>query len=144
MELFIKINNIASFPSIEELKSIMWYENASISRVGNDKLLRSGEEISLSWDKWIDDLRWSNHSQSKEYIYLQFIQPDICKIEIEDSALFVDKRAVILAAKYLVEIDDANSSFDNVKWLKKNDFFEVIKQYLQFSFENAVEESLIQ
>jgi hypothetical protein len=143
MELYIKFKNADSLPTIEELKSIMWYENASISRVGNDNLLRIGEEISLSWDKWIDDQRWSNHSKSKEYIYFQFIQPNLFKIEIDDSATFVDKRAAVLAGKFLVEIDDGDSSFDNEKWLQKNDFVEKIKQYLQCSFESAVEESLI-
>lgn len=143
MELFIKLKNADSLPSIEELRRIMWCDYVSISRVGNDNLLISGEEISLSWDKWIDDERWLNHSKSKEYIYFQFIQPNLFKIEIDNSATFVDKRAAFLAAKYLVEIDDGDSSFDNVKWLQKNDFVEIIIQYLQCTFESAVEESLI-
>lgn len=141
MKLFIKLKDADSLPSIEDLKG---HENASISRVGNDNLLRSSEEISLSWDKWIDDHRWSNHSKSKEYIYFQFIQPNLIKIEIDDSALFVDKRAVFLAGKFLVEIDGGDSSFDNETWLQKNDFIECINKYLQCSFDNAVEESLIE
>jgi hypothetical protein len=142
MELFIKLKDVDSLPSIEDLKRIMWYENASISRVGNDSLLRSGEEISLSWDKWIDDQRWSNHSKSKEYIYFQFIQPNLIKIEIDDSATFVDKRAAVLAGKFLIEIDDGDCSYDIEKWLQKNEFIESIKKYLQCSFHSAVEESL--
>lgn len=143
MELFIKMKNANSIPSIEDLKRVMWYENASISRVGNDDLLKSGEEISLSWDKWIDNQRWSNHPKSKEYIYFQFIQPNLLKIEIDDSATFVDKRAVVLAGKFLAEIDDGDCSFNNRNWLQKDDFIKRINKYLQCSFDSAVEESLI-
>lgn len=144
MELFVKINSVDSLPSIEEIKKIMWYESASISRVGNDNLFRRGEEISLSWDKWIDDQRWTNHVKSKEYIYFQLIQPNILKIEIDDSATFVDKRAAILAGKCIVDIYSGESSFDNEKWLDKITFLEKIDQYLQCSFDSAVDESLNQ
>jgi len=143
MELFIKLNDVDSLPTLEVLKREMFYEAASVSRVGNDSLFRNGEEISLSWDKWIDDRRWSNHSKSKEYIYIQFIQPNVVKIEVDDSATFVDKRAAALAGKFLVEVDDGDSSFDKEKWLPKKDFIQSINNYLQCSFERAVELSLI-
>lgn len=144
MEFTIKIKQADTIPSIDDFKSIMWYEKASISRVGNDSLFRRGEEISLSWDKWIDDPRWSNHVKSKEYIYFQFIRPNFFKIEIDDSAIFVDKRAAFLATRYLIEANDGEVSFDGVTWLQKNDFTEIYKPYLQCSFVDAVEESLVQ
>lgn len=143
MELFIKLKDVDSLPTIEDLKRVMFYEGASVSRVGNDNLLRNGEEISLSWDKWIDDQRWSSHSKAKEYIYIQFVQPNLVKIEVDDSTTLIDKRAVVLVGKFLVEIDDGESSFDNNKWLQKKEFFQCIDKYLHYTFESAVEESLI-
>ncbi|WP_058302088.1 hypothetical protein [Gorillibacterium timonense] len=143
MELYIKIKDADSLPTIEDLKRVMFFENASVSRFGNDHLLRKGAEIALSWDKWIDDPRWSHHSKSKEYIYIQFIQPNIVKVEVDDSATFVDRRAAILAGKFIVDIDDGDSSYDNEKWLQKKDFIRSINKYLHFSFQSAVEQSLI-
>lgn len=121
----------------------MFHEGASVSRVGNDNLFRNGEEISLSWDKWIEDRRWSSHSKAKEYIYIRFVKPNLVKIEVDDSATFVDKRAVVLVGKFLVEIDDSECSFDNKKWIQKKEFFQCIDKYLHYTFESAVEKSLI-
>jgi hypothetical protein len=144
VELFIKLRSEDTLPSIKELIDVMWYENVSVSRVGNDELLRRGEEISLAWDKWIDDQRWSNHSKSKEYIYFQLIQPNLLKIEIDDSATYVDKRAVIFAGRMLMEIDDTDSSFDKETWLSKIEFVEKSNHFLESTFENAVKKSLIE
>lgn len=68
MKLFIKLKDADSLPSIEDLKRIMWFENASISRIGNENLLRIGEEISLSWDKWIDDEQVLNFQQMEKHL----------------------------------------------------------------------------
>jgi hypothetical protein len=142
MELFIKISDVNSIPKIDDLKEIMWLVGSSVSRVGNDTHLKSGEEVTLSWDKWIDDSRWTNHVKSKEYLYFQFIQPDIFKIEIADNAIFVDKRAAYMVAAYLVQKNNSSVSIGEDNWLPRDLFIEKSKKYVQCSIEDAVNISL--
>lgn len=142
MEVYIKLMNKNSVPKIDVLKRVMWLENASISRVGNDKHLKNGEEVALSWDKWINDQRWDEHTRSTEYIYFQLIEPQVMKIEIDDEASFVDKRAVYLATKFLAEYSKGEISFEGEKRLSVQEFIEVTKDYINCSIDDAIEISL--
>jgi|GEM_PF-6034770 len=49
------------------------------------------------------------------------------RIEIDDDAPFVDNRAVILLAKFILENNGDEISFDQEKWLRKISFIEKIK-----------------
>lgn len=142
MEVYIKLMKKNSIPKIDTLKRVMWFENASISKVGNDEHLKKGEEVSLSWDKWINDQRWAKHNKSKEYIYFQLIQSQLMKIEVDDDAPFVDKRAVYLATKLLAENNKGEISFEGEKWLSTEEFIDVTKEYIRCSIDDAVEISL--
>jgi hypothetical protein len=142
MELFVKITDANTIPMIEELRQIMWDVDSSVSRVGNDSHLKSGEEITLSWDKWVDDSRWTNHDKSKEYLYFQFIQPDLFKIEVDDNASFVDVRAALLVTAYLAQKNKSAVKIGEDNWLSVNIFLEKCKKYIQCSFEDAVNYSL--
>ncbi|BBI33334.1 hypothetical protein [Cohnella abietis] len=139
MEIIFELKNVNKLPTIDELVKFMWYEKANISRVGNDKMFRGGEEISLSWNKWVNDTRWTNHIKSTEYIYIQYVQSTYFKIEVDDSALIVDKRAAALVAKLIIETAETLSNVDKENLLNR---IEENNEYYQYSFESAVEVSL--
>lgn len=142
MKLLVKIININSIPKIKKLKEIMWPGSSSFSRVGRDHHLKKGVEIALAWDKWIDDPRWSGHIKSKEYLYFQFIKPDTFNIEIEDDAIFVDKRAAYLVAAYLASKNNSSVRVDEDNWYTADKFVELSQEYSKCSFEEAVTISL--
>jgi hypothetical protein len=142
MEVYIKLMKKNSLPTIDTLTKAMWFENASISKAGNDEYLNTRDEVSLSWDKWINDERWTEHSKSKEYIYFQLIQSRVMKIEVDDAATFVDKRAVYLAAKLLAEKTEGEIKIDDNKWLSIEEFIDIRKNYINCSIDNAIEISL--
>jgi hypothetical protein len=142
MEVFIKLMKKNLLPKIDTLNKVMWFEKASISKVGNDEYLKNGEEVSLSWDKWINDQRWNENSKSKEYIYFQFIQPQVLKIELDDDATFVDKRAVFLATKYIAEKTKGEIKIEANKWISLEEFIVMTKDYLNCSIDEAVNISL--
>jgi len=142
MEVYIKIMKKNTLPKIETLNKVMWFENASISKVGNDEYLNNGEEVSLSWDKWINDPRWAQHCKSKEYIYFQLINSQVMKIEVDDDALFVDKRAVYLATKLLAEKNNGEINIEGEKWLSIEEFNDITKEYINCSLVDAVDKSL--
>jgi hypothetical protein len=64
------------------------------------------------------------------------------KIEVDDAATFVDKRAVYLAAKLLAEKTEGEIKIDDNKWLSIEEFIDIRKNYINCSIDNAIEISL--
>lgn len=133
-------------PKMSELVEIMWKKDISVSRIGNQHTLRRNGYLTLSWDKWLDDERWEEHSKFKEYIYFEIkvIKNEYClSIEIDDDACFVDIRAVHKAAMYIAKKANTLVSYNKKKWIKQSDYKIIVRKYLDTSFEEAVEKSLL-
>ncbi|WP_208414882.1 hypothetical protein [Paenibacillus castaneae] len=46
-----------TLPNVDELKKVMWEKALSVSHALD---LKEYNSLMLSWDKWIDDNRWSD------------------------------------------------------------------------------------
>lgn len=147
MKIFIKYVENNSFPDIVDLVKIMWKEGISFSKVADDVSFKNCTTLSLAWDKWLDDKRWVLHPQFKEYIYFDIQRNDSLfsnkiLLEIDDNAIEVDKRAFYKAVIYISEKVQGEISINGTVWLAPNDYAKTVNEYLQLSFEKAIELSL--
>lgn len=146
MQILIKLVDKNCLPNVDELVKVMWLKGVNFSRVGEKDSLINGTSLSLSWDKWLDDERWKGHSKFKEYIYFEIestYNNHILSVEVDDGACFVDKRAAFKAVELIVERCDALVSMDKDEWMQLNEFRENVDNYIQTSFTEAVEKSLM-
>ncbi|WP_102710911.1 hypothetical protein [Paenibacillus castaneae] len=65
-------------------------------------------------------------------------------IDIDDNALLVDKRAFYRSAILCAEKTNGTIRTDNSNWVTINDFSEYVKNYLKYSFDEAVDISFNQ
>jgi hypothetical protein len=142
MQLYINMKNIKSLPNRDDLKKVMWENASSISHALD---LQDYNSLMLSWDKWIDDKRWSNGVlKSYEHINFELINKELILIEIDNDALLVDKRAFYSSAMLIAERTNGTISTDNSKWDTINDFYDYAKDYLKYTFDEAVDISFNQ
>jgi hypothetical protein len=120
----------------------MWEKALSVSHAFD---LQENNSLMLSWDKWIDDKRWSNGiPKSFEHINFEFQNKKLIKIDVDDDALLVDKRAFYRSAILIAERTNGTISTDNSNWVTVNEFCENAKNYLKYSFDKAVDISFNQ
>lgn len=146
MKLIIRFNDKKYLPKIDDLVYYMWNKNINFSKAGNSTKLATITSLSLCWDKWVDDIRFNTHPKFKEYIYFEQLSksknPPTLSIEVDNDALFIDKRAFYRAGLIIAQKTQGEISFDQQKWMKPNEFFSTYNEIIKFSFENAVEVSL--
>lgn len=115
----------------------MWDGAKSISHSFD---LKRFDNLMLSWDKWIDDNRWSsNLRKSFEHINFEIIDENIVLIDIEDDALFVDKRAFYCGAIFISDNTNGKISEDKLVWITPQEFTEKVSNFVNCSFKEAVE-----
>lgn len=137
IELFIYCTNLKSLPNRSSLKKMMWSEARSISHSLD---LKEFGSLALSWDKWIDDERWRKDAKKPvEYINFEVLDNNIVLIDIEDNALFIDKRAFYKGAIYICEKTNGKISEDKITWKSPNEFIHNVSNYILSSFKEAVE-----
>ncbi|SDN05868.1 hypothetical protein SAMN04487897_101935 [Paenibacillus sp. yr247] len=120
MQLFISIKNANTLPSRDEIKKAMWEKALSVSHALD---LQEFNSLTLSWDKWIDDKRWSDGiPKSFEHINFEFQNKRLIIIDVDEDALFVDKRAFYRSAILIAERTNGTISTDNSTWIKVNEF----------------------
>lgn len=148
MKKYIMVSTRKALPRTFELASIMWEKDISLSRSGDAIDLKNCTTLALSWDKWINDKRWSGKTKSSELIYFEipkkidkFTNP--ITIEIADDAVLVDKRAFLKAAIYIAEKAYGKISDDGITWMTPEEYSEMNKETLKYSFEEAAEASLL-
>ncbi len=117
MKIFLNLTKRDNLPDVTDLTTYIWDNNKSISRAGDSIDFRKCTSLALAWDKWIDDTRWSCHPKFKEYIYFWFLHTSpnnsTLIIEIDDDAVFVDKRAYFRAIEYIAEQTNAKINLGN-------------------------------
>lgn len=89
MNLFVRTDSLNALPSRKELKKVMWEHANNISHALD---LKEFNCLMLSWDKWLDDNRWSGLGKSYEHINFEITKENGVIVDIADDALFVDKR----------------------------------------------------
>ena len=142
MNLFVLIN-IKHLPLLNEMISLMYFKGADYSWVGDDDDLRFGEGVQFCWNKWVDDKRWRGKDEGTVYISDELKNNSVLRLFSEQELPIIDKRAITVFVKYLLEIDDKNLwSFDQSNWKSKTDFLSEFKEILSYSFESALEQSL--
>jgi hypothetical protein len=142
MNIFVFIS-IRHLPLLSEIISLMYFKGADYSWVGNDDDLRFGEGVQICWNKWVDDKRWKGRDEGTVYLSVEFKNKSVLHLFSEEELPLVDKRAIVVFVKHLLEIDDKNLwSFDQSNWRSKTDFMSEFKEILSYSFESAVEQSL--
>jgi len=142
VQLFISLTNSNNLPSRDDIKKVMWEKALSISHALD---LQEFNSLMLSWDKWIDDKRWSDGTpNSFEHINFEFQNKRLIKIDVDDDALLIDKRAFYRSAFIIAERTNGTISTDNSTWLTVNEFCEYAKNYLKYSFDEAVDISFNQ
>jgi DNA primase catalytic subunit len=147
MKLYLFLKKKSSLPEIEELAFTIWDKNINFSKIGDHYVLKNCTVLSLSWDKWYDDPRWKGNEKSREYIDFELITEKYKRsvnvsIHVADDAVFVDKRAVHKAAVFLAQTCDGKISEDGKVWGTPEEYSQIVKEYLQCTFVEAVEKSL--
>lgn len=137
IELLVYCTNLKSLPNRSSLKKMMWSEAKSISHSFD---LKEFGSLTLSWDKWIDDERWSKDAKKPfEHINFEVIDSNIVLIDIEDDALFIDKRAFYKGAIYICEKTNGKISEDKITWKTPKEISHSVDNYINCSFKEAVE-----
>lgn len=144
MRTYIIVKGRKALPKTFELAAVMWKEGISLSRCGDAYEFKNCTTLALSWDKWIDDEKWSGKNKSSQLIYFELPKKiedysDKITIEMDDNAVLVDKRAFYKAAIYIAEMSEGKISIDGIKWLTPEKYKQQFKDYLDYSFEEAVE-----
>lgn len=146
MRFFLKTTGKTCLPTADELVAKMWKDGVNVSRVGWQESLRESTGLTLSWDKWLDDKRWSGNSQSKEHIYFEVVTLNsnlhLVFVEVDEDACLVDIRAVHKAVIHIAERCCAKISIDQTTWIDVDEYRQEAKEYIQLSFEEANERSL--
>lgn len=146
MQSKIMLNNYKKIPLLDELTEVMWKKGVNVSRMGTYQHLLEGEEICLSWDKWLDDKRWSGHPKFKEYIYftLKRNEDDLTGeivIEVDDDATCTDKRAFYVASHHIAVKCDGLIFLETSGWSSPEQYRQAYDEYF-ITFEDANEVSL--
>jgi hypothetical protein len=143
MNLYVSIK-FNRFPKMKKMINIMYFRGANYSWVGNDNDLRYGEGVQFCWNKWVDDIRWSGRDDNNTYINAKLINKAILHIQSDEQDIpIVDKRAIAVFVKYLLEMDDPNTwSFDQSDWKNKDQFLDEFSDILRLSFDDAIKLSL--
>lgn len=147
MKVYILVNNRKNLPEFDELVAAMWERGISFSRLGDSASFKKCTVAELSWDKWISDSRWSGKGKPHEFIEFRLPKKinnyaNSISIEVADDALPVDKRAFHKAALYIAERADGKISTDKNVWMTPEEYLEEVKRYMQYTFQEAAEESL--
>ncbi len=107
--------------------------------------------FTLSWDKWLDDNRWTGLLRSKTHINF-YLEPNEeleerqitldekqIMIEAEEPVSLVDKKAVYQAAILIADPCDGIISLNKKEWLSIVEFEQVVQETLTFTFKEAAE-----
>lgn len=122
MITYIGFKEKTMLPSMEELVYYIWARDINFSFFKTGRDICDSTEISLSWDKWLDNAEWSGNEKSKEYInftlyplcniknavtneFYDFCMlsnfSNVLEVEINDNAIMMDKRAFARAIYYI-------------------------------------------
>lgn len=145
MKVFIKLDNLNNLPQIcqLDLAQIMWEKGQTFSRCGDDIYINRCTQLSLSWDKWLDDIRWHNNPKSKEYINFEYDAANrLLVIEIESDSLVVDKRAFHKAILFISQAIQSKISFDGDEWMDTEEYSKRFAYILNMNFIESVDLSL--
>ncbi|QKI80699.1 hypothetical protein [Kroppenstedtia eburnea] len=154
MEIFLEINRRGKFPNKEQLVKAMWEQDVNISISTFNLPLWKCDTFTLSWDKWLDDRRWSGLVGSKVNINFYLESDEDLEdrqiklaykqmmIEVENPVLLVDKKAVYQAAILIADRCDGVISLNQRDWLSIDEFKQVVEETLGFTFKEAAEVSL--
>ena len=148
MIAYVLIDTRDNLPSIDDLVEKMWKTGVSYSKASDSSEFKNCTTLSLSWDKWIDDERWLLPGlKSKEYIYFDlpeqadnYLSP--IALEIDDDALFIDKRAFYKALDYISRCTKGRISVDGQEWMNNELFVDEFQKYLCTEFDQSVYKSL--
>lgn len=148
MKIHVMIGNRENIPEVKELVSTMWENNINFSKAGDAPQLKNCTTLSICWDKWVDDKRWSNHPKFKEYIYFDLLgeldKQELIIIEIADDAVFVDRRAFLKAAYFIAKKTNGKISANKQLWATPEEFLVKNIDILNISFKDAIEASLLE
>ena len=160
---YIGISIKNNLPKLEELVWYMWEKNISFSYYKNGKDLVDSTEISVSWDKWLDNSKWSSNIKAKEHIYIEIynrndtdlkMNPNIfhmfenenvnniISVEIEsDDVVTVDRRA-FNRATYIIAKKCDGIIYDGQrnKLLGYEEFYNINKFIIEKAFDKSVED----
>lgn len=148
MKFFLSFKNKSEIPNVEQMLKYMWESGNNFSKSGNWKGSDRHTTLALSWDKWLDDSRWSNHPKFKEYIYFSLQNKRInlnytISVEIDDDAVFVDKRAFFKAILLIAKSTKALIGIEKkTNLVSFNEFLTIANEYIEDSFSEATEKSL--
>ena len=147
MKLYIIIKNRKDLPESMLLIETMWRNDIDYSKTSDELEFKNATFFGLKWNKTFDDERWRGNKYFS--IFIDFDLPECLDnykepitIETEDDIPTVDKRAFYKAALLIAETCEGKISFDTQEWLTKDEFYNKYKQYIDISFEEAVEISI--
>lgn len=135
-----------------ELAGKMWFSEKNgkeieLSHVGNDESLQDNFYLSISIDKWLNDIRWEKNKSKLEREYLELeVENGILVFETTHiDILTVDKRALyIMVLEIAKEVEGLISEDDQETWVGVVEFQKKHQKILSLSYEEANEKSLVE
>ncbi|WP_054950343.1 hypothetical protein [Numidum massiliense] len=135
----------------------IWDDGISLSYFKSDVDVNDSDEISLSWDKWIDNPEWDSSDKFKEHIYIERMSPsnitvpklrnkatlltieNIYLIEVAEDAVIMDIRAYKRLVYYLSkELDGIVYLPSEDRLLNCTDYYQVNKSIINLAFTRDV------
>jgi hypothetical protein len=140
MEVIIKFKNHSGLPEISQIAFAkeLWEGGKNFSRFGDDNLINRYSMLSLSWDKWLDNVSIEVDLDSRTYIE---IKKDNNKSEfhlsINNDAILVDLRAFIRAILFISKSTEGIILW-NKQWITCERFIEENKNLIVMDFNEAL------
>lgn len=153
MKAYVKVKGRRYLPEKrKELLAVMWKESIAHSYAGiADHRFNRCHHYSLKFDKWLQDPRLSKVSCP----FIEFEIPGKLRqpnnyivIEIDDHAPFVNLRAFHRVVLFMAERQRTKGrvvgkiSVDGVNWITPAEYREAVREYVDCSFEDALERSI--
>ena len=160
---YIGIKDKMKLPKFWDLVYYMWDKELSISYVKVGEEIWDCKGISVSWDKWIDNPKWSGSYKTVEHIDIDIynvldkeIESRVSKniyhlinknnnnyivcIDISDNAVTMDRRA-FLRATYMIAKKCSGIIYDEErnKLLSYEEFYNINKFIIEKTFDKSVE-----
>ncbi|MCO6018867.1 hypothetical protein CKN86_03435 [Carnobacterium divergens] len=152
MRIYVQINLVEIALNYRELAEKMWFscynhKKLELSHMGNTETLQEDFSLSLKWDKWLNDDRWTSRltASNHEHISVDPIRNNTMLYFETDhvNILTVDKRALyIMVCELAKEVQGTISDDNEENWLTLEEFKEKHQEILNLTFEEANEISL--
>ncbi|MGY3777879.1 hypothetical protein [Isobaculum melis] len=146
MKIYIKLNKTDNMNlGYRNLAEKMWFgifngKKLELSHGGNNETLCENFSLSLKWDKWLNDERWSQKKFDTEYIMLDPIRNKTILYFKTDhiNILTVDKRALYTMVIEISKEVEGLISEDNMEtWITVEEFINKHQEVLNLTFDEA-------